>query len=80
MCQNVMGVRLIALQCFLFDTPPLNELRGNSNKLVSPYYRLHWTLGISSDIILGCQFVTILKDFRNAPPAQMQIYCQKIIF
>ena len=35
----------------------------------------------------GCVFLkeiyfsnTILKDFRNAPPAKMLIYCQKVIF
>ena len=36
-----MGARLIALQRFLFHIPPLNELRGNNNKLVSPWALLH---------------------------------------
>ena len=25
-------------------------------------------------------YITILKDFRNAPPAKLLIYCQNVIF
>ena len=29
---------------------------------------------------LGRMHISILKDFKNAPPAKMLIYCQNVLF